>query len=162
MLNGALTYIENALETRKRFEGEENEKVAKILHRLGTIYLKKNEIMKAKEKLTDAHDILNKTNGPNDICTTVVEFKLGKPLIYLNDFQSAFKFYEHSLEARENVYGHESEEVAIMLFSRGRNAYLRSKTDESFEYFEEVSTKHVLFDKSLQVSCVLNTSPFSD
>ena len=123
MLNGALTYFENALETRKCFEGEENDKVAKILYSLGTIYLKKNEFMKAKEKLTDARDILNKTNGPNDICTTVVEFKLGKPLIYLNDFQSTFKYYENSLEAREHIYTHESKEVAIMLFSRGRNAY---------------------------------------
>ena len=67
-------------------------------------------------------------------------------MIYLNYFQSAYKYYEQCLEARENVYGHESEEVAITIFSMGRNAYLRSKTDESIQYFEEVQSMYYLMN----------------
>lgn len=144
MLNDASSYFENALETRKRFEGEENDKVAKILHRLGTIYLKKNEFTKAREKLTDAHGILHKTNGPNDVSTTAVEFKIGQTFDQLKDFQIAFQYYEQCLRARENIYGYENEEVALTLFFMGRNAYLRSRTDESIEYFEEVSRRLAL------------------
>lgn len=136
--------FEKALEARERFEGEENDKVARILHKLGTIYLKKNEYIKAKEKLTDAHCLLHRLNGANDAYTAAVEFKLGQIFDHLKDYVSAMHYYKECLNARQSLHGLENEEVAITLFYLGKNACLRFKTDESIEYFEKVSDRDII------------------
>ncbi len=142
--NDASDCYEKALATRHRFEGEENDKIAKILHKLGTIYLKKNEDLKAKEKLTAAHHLLQKLHGMNDVLTATVEFKLGQIHDRLEDFTTAMYYYKQCLETRENILGSEKEEVAIALFCLGKNACLRLKIDESIEYLEKVSICYIL------------------
>ncbi len=140
----ASDYFEKSLETRKRFEGESNEKVAKILNRLGTVYLRKNEFTKAKETLTDAHNLLHKIYGLHDSRTISIEFKLAQTLDHLRAFGDAFHHYEQCLEGRRINDSQDNEETAMTLFYMGKNAFARLKVDESIGYFEEVSKTYGL------------------
>lgn len=136
----ASAHLETALETRKRFQGEENKKIAKILHKLGKIYLEKKENESAKEKLFEAYLILCKIQGPNDEYTAAVQFKLGQALDSLNELDTAMGHYKQCLESRESLKDRQDEEVAIVLFFMGKNASLRLQYDESIDYLEKVRT----------------------
>ncbi len=137
-LQDASKHLETALETRKRFEGEENKKVAKILHKLGIIYLEMKEYQYAKQKLAYAYDLLCKIQGPNDEYTAAIEFKLGQAMDYLDELDQAMLHYRQCLETREKLANVNDEEVAVVLFRMGKNASLRNQFDESIEHLEKV------------------------
>ena len=144
-LENASSYLETALKTRKRFQGEENKKVAKILHKLGTIYLEKKEYEKAKQNLVDAYHLLCKIQGPNDEFTAVVEFKLGQALDFLDELDTAMLHYRHSLESMQSSKSVEDEGIANIWFHMGKNASRRQRFDESIEYLEKARVFN-LFD----------------
>lgn len=137
-LQDASKYLETALETRKRFQGEENKKVAKILHKLGMIYLEMNEYEKAKEKLICAYNLCYKIQGPHDEYTATIEFKVGQTLDCLNELEQAMVHYKQCLETRQSLTSQHNEEIAIVLFHMGKNASSRLRFDEAIEHLEKV------------------------
>jgi len=122
---------------RKCLEEEKNEKFARTLEMLGTIYFKQNDNIKAKEMLLEAHSLFLELNEETNASTAAVAFKLGQTFDRFSMLTSAMDYYKECLYTREQLYGLENENVALVLFMMGKNALSRSNVDESIRFLEK-------------------------
>ena len=135
----AVELYESALVHSQTLKGAKDYAVGATLNCLGVLYyhISSDESKKAEDCFLEALDILTEAAGTISRAVATTLNNLGRVMVQQEDFDTALRHYENSLEIRRQILGVDDIDFAATAFNAGQSLHQKGAFDRALSLYRE-------------------------